>query len=347
MISDAPLGVFLSGGIDSSLLALLASEANPDTLRTVSVNFKEASFDESGYQRMILEKIEHSQHKSYQVEEVMLWDSLDDIWNSMDQPSIDGVNSYFVSRCAHESGLKAVLSGLGADELFGGYASVDRADWIPYLRTLPLKKVLAKRAGSLRDAYARMSFLSLSGPVGDYLFLRGINTPDVIAKILQVDEKEVWETLAGVQVTVPRDLSNRQYVSFLESYFYMSGQLLKDTDYMSMHFGLEVRVPFLDIDLINTVRSLSPSILFNKSQPKYTLTKAFENILPAEIINRKKQGFTFPFHLWLKNGLAKERALISERLWGSLNVNGFLSGGVHWSKCWSGVVLEGFKGQVG
>jgi asparagine synthase (glutamine-hydrolysing) len=343
LISDAPLGVFLSGGIDSSLLTLLASEANPDTLRTVSVNFKETSFDESRYQQMILEKVKREQHQSYLVEEGMLWDSLDDIWHSMDQPSIDGVNSYFVSRCAHESGLKAVLSGLGADEIFGGYASVGRADWIPSLRALPLKKILSKPAGAWRDAYGRISFLTLPGPVGDYLFLRGINTPEVIAEVLQIDETKVWETLANVEVSLPKNLNKQQYASFLEFYFYMSGQLLKDTDYMSMHFGLEVRVPFLDIDLISTVRSVCPSILFNKSQPKYALTKAFEDILPTEIINRKKQGFTFPFHLWLKNRMLKDKGLISESLWAPLQVDRFISGGVHWSRCWSGVVLNGFK----
>jgi asparagine synthase (glutamine-hydrolysing) len=352
MISDAPLGVFLSGGIDSSLLTLMAAKETGDHLRTVSVNFNDATFDESKYQKIVLEKSGHGNHKSVIVDSKMLWNSIDDIWSAMDQPTIDGVNSYFVSLAAHEVGLKAVLSGLGADELFGGYASFRRMRWLSLLRTTKSTKILAAVAGKYKDAYKRLAFLSLDGPVGDHLFLRGIHVPSVVAKTLGIPEKQVWQTLKEVPSKKPAGsagrsdaeagLDNIQYASWLEQEFYMTSQLLKDTDCMSMHFGLEVRVPFLDQELTTVVQSIEARERFDSSRPKYLLTKAFEDLLPSEVVFRKKQGFTFPFAVWLQNKLKSGERIDS--VWNNTNIEqDFINGSAHWSKYWSGVVLNNFR----
>jgi asparagine synthase (glutamine-hydrolysing) len=309
----------------------------------VSVNFNEASFDERPYQAKVLGRTSAHNHKSYVVTEQMFRDSWAELWLSMDQPSIDGVNTYFVSQAAHNSGLKAVLSGLGADEHFGGYDSSFRISWIKSLRNVPAKKRLARMLGSNKDAFRRLAFLEIPGPVGDYLFLRGVNTPDAVAKILQCSEAEVWDLLKGIYLAVPHGLSDFDYASFLETNLYMRNQLLKDTDFMSMGFGLEVRVPFLDEDLVRTVHEIGLEGNVMKSQPKFLLTSAFADLLPAEVIHRKKQGFVFPFRLWIANAMRSEKVIVSEELKARLDIDRFLNGNAHWSKVWSGIVLENFK----
>jgi len=343
IISDAPLGIFLSGGIDSSLLALLAAQEIAENERTVSVTFEEAAFDESPYQQIVLEKIRQAKHSKFLVNEGMFWDSIDTIWQAMDQPTIDGVNSYFVSMAAHKAGLKAVLSGLGADELFGGYASSSRTQWLPYLRSLPAKDLAAAIAGNFNHAYKRLSFLRLNNSLGDYLFLRGVHTPKVISQLLQCDEREVWDDLRSLQEPVKSEIPKESYASFLEYNYYMKGQLLKDTDFMSMWFGLEARVPFLDQELIHVAATTITTKAQQDSRPKYLLTKAFEDVLPNEIVFRKKQGFTFPFHVWLRNKMNNGDRLLPARLASELPVDNFMKGKAHWSQVWSGVVLDQFR----
>lgn len=340
IISDAPLGVFLSGGIDSSLLTLLASEEIGDGLKTVSINFAEADFDEGVYQKMVLAKTGSPNHQQFKISEGEFWQSADAIWKAMDQPTIDGVNSYFVSMGAHRAGLKAVLSGLGADELFGGYASLSRIKWIQYLKKLPAKDLAARAAGTVNNAFRRLSFLKLNNTVGDYLFLRGIHSPSIIARILQTTEDDVWNVLKSVREPESSDISRSSYANFLEYNFYMKNQLLKDTDFMSMNFGLEVRVPFLDQDVIDISNRLP-----TPPSPKHYLIKPFQDVLPKEIIFRKKHGFTFPFHVWLKNRLQDGDGLLNDRLMSVMPVKQFLDGRAHWSQVWSGVVLDQFKYQ--
>jgi len=133
LISDAPIGVFLSGGIDSSLVTLIASQFQGENLRTLSVVFNEKEYSEERYQDLVVNKI-HSKHRAYLVTEEDFINHLNDIFSAMDQPTVDGINTYFISKCAKEEGLKAVLSGLGGDELFGGYPSFQRIDKVWFLR---------------------------------------------------------------------------------------------------------------------------------------------------------------------------------------------------------------------
>ncbi|MER3446543.1 MAG: hypothetical protein C4291_06710 [Candidatus Dadabacteria bacterium] len=133
LISDAPIGVFLSGGIDSSLIALASSNFERENLKTLSVVFNEKEFSEEYYQKIIVDKI-GSKHRAYLISERDFIDNIDDIFSAMDQPTTDGINTYFISGCAKEEGLKAVLSGLGGDELFGGYPSFCRIDKAWFLR---------------------------------------------------------------------------------------------------------------------------------------------------------------------------------------------------------------------
>ncbi|MBS1490462.1 MAG: asparagine synthase (glutamine-hydrolyzing) [Bacteroidetes bacterium] len=342
LIADAPLGIFLSGGIDSSLLTLLADQHQP-MVKSVSINFDDAGFDERVFQKKVLERTHHVDHIAHRVTSRMFWDSLDDIWQAMDQPTLDGVNMYFVSRSAHRDGLKAVLSGVGADEVFGGYASFRRIQSVKFLRfVLPFKKSFSDLMGFYNPSFRRLVFLDIEGPVGDYLFLRGIHTPDVIASLLHIREQEVWEVLQNVSVYIPPTVPDNEYISQLELKIYMTNQLLKVTDVMGMWHGLEVRVPFLDTELLRTFYSVPAKVRYPKRGTKKLLTDTFSDVLPEEIIVRKKQGFTFPLSVWMKEDAEKLKMLMGPYK-DTLTVTDFLQGRGHWSKSWSLAVLNRFQ----
>jgi asparagine synthase (glutamine-hydrolysing) len=342
LIADTPIGVYLSGGIDSSLLTLLADYFQ-EGIKTVSVNFDEKAYDEYPFQRLVLEKTRNVQHTSYRISERMFWENLDEIWSAMDQPSIDAVNTYFISKCARADGLKVVLSGVGADEVFGGYSSTSRIYWLSWIRHAPFKKLISGLLGVFRKAYRRLIFLQIPGAIGDYLFLRGIHTPNVIARLLRIPETEVWDVLKELKIEVPQGLTRSEYASFLESRIYMRNQLLKDTDFMSMWHGLEVRVPFLDVELLKKVAQIKPAFRYYSGWPKYLLTAPNQNILPPEITFRAKRGFTFPFGLWLRKSPKKFKSLLSSQLLKDPIVTEFEMGNGHWSKVWSLIVLQQYK----
>ena len=345
LIADAPIGVFLSGGIDSTLLTLLADRIH-NGVKTVSVNFEEASFDERPFQHQVLERLKVPDHRSSLINEELFWQSLPEIWEAMDQPTIDGVNSFFVSKSARDSGLKAVLSGLGADETFGGYASFDRVKWLRRLRALlPFKYHFAILLGHIRPEYRRLMFLDLEGPVSDYLFLRGIHTPDAIARMLQVPEKKVWDILQAVTVDIAPGLDGREYISALESKFYMTNQLLKDVDVMSMWHGLEVRVPFLDVRLLELADTIPSEVRYQDQKPKYLLTESLPGLLPESITQRQKKGFTFPLSEWIKRRGDHVRTLLPAFDDAPRMLRQFESGKKHWSKIWSLVVLQQFTAR--
>jgi asparagine synthase (glutamine-hydrolysing) len=331
LISDAPIGIFLSGGVDSSLLTLLADQLQ-DGIKTISINFDEGKFDEYPYQKMVLERTRNVDHTSHRVTEHMFWDYLPDIWKAMDQPTIDGVNTYFVSKCAQRDGLKAVLSGLGADEIFGGYASFKRIRLIKTIRSfIPFKRTISNLLGLINPAYRRLMFLDLQGAVGDYLFLRGIHTPDSIAGLLEISEQVVYDTLKKVNITLHSSSGHKEYASQLESKIYMTNQLLKDTDGMSMWHGLEVHVPFLDIELLRKVETIPHLYRYSNSQYKYLITESHLDTLPKAIIHREKKGFTFPMATWLKNNPQRFREMIHHNSSVDHVIEGFENGKEHWS----------------
>lgn len=299
LLADAPIGLFLSGGIDSSILALLADESSTH-ITTVSVNFSDPNFSEKKYQTIIAEKT-LSKHAGYTLTFKEFEANFDNALNAMDQPSNDGMNTWFISKFAKEIGLKAVLSGVGADELFGGYASFRRSRLISVLKLLPaivLKTIALLPFNSAKRCY----FLSYKNLVGEYLFLRGLYTPETISKLLKIPKIKVNSVLSRLNLETP-DIKFRKEkarISWLETNLYLQNQLLKDTDSMSMSQGLEVRTPFLDVDFVQNCLHIKSTLRFDNKQKKRLLVDAFEGILPTEIWARQKMGFTFPFENWLK-----------------------------------------------
>lgn len=332
LLSDAPIGLFLSGGIDSSILALLADESSMH-ITTVSVNFSDPNFSEKKYQRIIAEK-SLSKHAGYTLTFKEFEAHFDQAMHAMDQPSNDGINTWFISKFAKENGLKAVLSGIGADELFGGYASFRRSKLVWILKRFPsilLKAIAIVPFNSTKRCY----FLSYKNLVGEYLFLRGLYTPDIISQLLNVPKKYVNEKLRELKLETPgvKFKKEKAKISWLETNLYLQNQLLKDTDYMSMSHGLEVRTPFLDVDFVQNCLRIDSNLRFDNKQKKRLLVNAFEGILPSEIWARKKMGFTFPFENWLRKiEKINTRSLYSENETAEILFKKFEHGKLPWAK---------------
>lgn len=337
LIADAPIGLFLSGGIDSSLLTLIASKYKKE-LHTLSITFKEDNYSEKKYQELIAKQV-NSHHQSFLLDKNTFVQALPDIMNAMDQPSSDGINSYFISKYAKEAGLKAVLSGLGADELFGGYPSFKRTKLLSRLKKFP--GFLFTAAGILqKDKYKKLKYLTQKNAMGDYLFNRGYFVPSETARLLDMNEREVSANIN--QLKMPEfinRISEGNKTSYMETNLYMQGQLLKDTDYMSMWHSIEVRVPFLDFDLMQNVQRISSALKFGNTQSKFLLIDSYADTLPVEIWKRKKQGFTFPFNEWMKENLdqfmeGKQNQTLNKK---------FQAGELSWSRYWTYLVSQSFK----
>ena len=340
LIADAPVGVFLSGGVDSSLITLLANQQKHTKLKTISIYFDEKTHDESAYQKIIRGKIDGEKFE-HLVKQQDFEEGFPQILRAMDMPTTDGINTWFISKYAQQDGLKAVLSGIGADELYGGYPSFSRIHYLKYLRSVP-SALFSLATPLLADQYKKFEFLRYNNPAADYLFLRALFAPSAIAAILDADVKQVADILFSGDNTPATKVYDKTYASQLESNFYMQNQLLRDTDVMSMSHGLEVRVPFLDELFINLTNQISPEIRFN-DQPKKLLTDSFKDLLPKEIWNRPKMGFSFPLQKWLRQNphICDESVYMGKTA--KQMIGNFKTDKLHWSKCFALYQLQGHE----
>lgn len=330
LIADAPVGVFLSGGIDSGIIALLASEIKGAGLHSLSLTFDEKDYDESYFQQILAQKM-NGQHHDLHLTATDFNEQLSGISKAMDQPSADGVNTWFVSQSAKKQGLKAVLSGLGGDELFGGYPSFKRINLLKNLSLLPDSALKLFRL-SPKEAFQKLAYLSLRSDLGFYLALRGYFAPQQIATVLNISVKEVWAKLNSFYFLPSSEKNNALFTAHLEQDFYMKNQLLRDTDAMSMQHGIEIRLPFLDQEFLTTVNRIDPKIRFDKKLLKGLLIHSFADKLPTEIWNRKKMGFSFPIQKWLKQHPIIQQLQANKNPSIASFTQGFLGDKVHWSK---------------
>jgi asparagine synthase (glutamine-hydrolysing) len=329
LIADAPIGVFLSGGVDSSLITLLANEQKKAQLKTISIFFDEKAYDESAYQQLIFNKIQGDKF-THLVKQQDFENSFPHIIQAMDMPTTDGINTWFISKYAQQDGLKAVLSGLGADELYGGYPSFNRIKYLKYLKKIPAA-LFSLAAPFAADQYKKIEYLSHKHPIADYLLLRGLFAPSDIAKILDTDIKQVNEILFSDTVLPGPAQYDKDYAAWLETNLYMQNQLLRDTDVMSMSHGLEVRVPFLDEDFQNLTARIAPGIRFG-DEAKKLLTDSFSTILPPEISTRPKMGFTFPLQQWMQQYPAISDDSLYHGKVAQNVIKKFKNNKAHWSK---------------
>ena len=352
-VSDVPLGIFLSGGIDSSSLVALASLAGQRPIKTVSVTFEEPEYDESVFACTVARKY-GTQHSEIRLTRRDFFHELPRIFDAMDQPTVDGVNSYFVSKAAKAFGLTVVFSGTGADEIFLGYQHLKRASLLRLSSQMisrvptPLRQRLVRAAYNAGSKYGRREKLTyLNNPTREnvYLIFRGLFGPQQIQEFLGITEREVRDF--GMPIPGSRQARESSFVDSLvslEFHHYLQNQLLKDTDFMSMSHSIEVRVPFLDNGVVDYVLGLPAAQRLRGDAPKPLLVHALGDRLPHSVWNRPKRGFSFPFGEWMRadagslesgvqaHCLFESRAV--RELWAQ-----FRAGGVHWSRPWALFVL--------
>jgi asparagine synthase (glutamine-hydrolysing) len=196
--------------------------------------------------------------------------------------------------------------------------------------------------GLFNRSFERLSFLEMKGPIWDYLFLRGIYTVDQISLVTGENTELIKKVIEKVSIRTNLDSNDPRYALFLESNIYLRNQLLRDADNFGMWHGLEIRVPFLDIRLVDAVDSIHHAIRFSNNHKKHLLKDSFKNELPPKVANRNKQGFTFPFNHWLKDKPLLIKLIPQERK--SINVlNDFIQGKNHWSQAWALAIMEQFE----
>jgi asparagine synthase (glutamine-hydrolysing) len=339
LISDAPIGVFLSGGVDSAIIAILANNDKHTQLNTLSLHFEDNSYSEKKYQDLVLQNL-NCRHSQYLLKQQEFHHFFPSVIKAMDLPSCDGINTWFISRLAKQNGLKAVLSGIGGDELYGGYPSFKRMSKALLLQRLPKLLLKAGHATGLKKI-RRLAYLSINGAVGEYLFLRGLFVPAEIARHLNADEADIWKILG--EQPQPEDISHltpENQASWLEMNLYMQNQLLRDSDVMGMAHGVEIRVPFLDKEFLNLSLQLKSSIKYKGQLGKQLLIDAFKNLLPEPVWNRPKMGFSFPFKKWLmQDGYVKE-SFTSKHPKDLKHYQSFIKGDLHWSQLITLLLLQ-------
>ena len=309
MVADVDVGLFLSAGLDSATLLALASEVT-NRLRTVTLGFEEfrgTNDNEVPGAERLAERYE-TDHQTVWVTQQDFADAHDDFLAAMDQPTNDGANSYFVSRVAQQAGLKVALSGLGGDELFGSYPSFTQ---IPRLVSTVGRIPGAATIGKGLRAVAAPMIKHMTSPkyaglleygtdyAGAYLLRRGLYMPWELPDVLDPDlAREGWEqlqTLARLRETTAGIQDEHLRVTALNSCCYMRNQLLRDTDWASMAYSLEVRTPMVDWTLL---RRLAP-LIATHGLSKADMARTPKQPLPEDLLNRPKSGFWVPMREWL------------------------------------------------
>lgn len=349
LVSDVPVGVFLSGGIDSSSLVSIASQMQEKPLTTLSIVFDEKNYSESYYSNLVSKQFK-TNHNELLITKSDFANELPKIFEAMDESSINGVNVYFVSKAAREVGLTVVLSGIGGDEVFLGYSHFQKARLLELFKKSPklLQKTLISMFYKFKG-FEKLSYLNNFSTEGAYLLFRGLFTSLQIQALLGLSENELKEE---TQLAFNGPLGHELVKSFdyFEFKHYLQNQILKDTDFMSMRHAIEVRVPFLDHKLFEYVFNLPASIKFHdKKVNKSLLVKALRNELPKKIWNRPKMGFTLPFNNWIKKEwemfqeISLDQDIFDKKVIKEIWRN-YLNGKVHWSRVWA-LVVAGRKMQ--
>jgi asparagine synthase (glutamine-hydrolysing) len=371
MIADVPLGVFLSSGLDSTALVALASRGQSD-LRTFTVVFPEQNFSESKISRESA-RFFNTNHQEVMLGPEQVLAQLDDAVSALDQPTMDGLNTYFVSRAASLAGLKVALSGLGSDELFGGYSTFSTTPraalvaglgrWFPG----PLRRLTASMAVRIvagdRILKASAAWRSPKDFPHAYYFTRLLFTPPRVRRLLApyfdtLDRRgngnqaaPVWRQRMQETARQAKALDSFNSVSCFELQSYMVNTLLRDTDSVSMANSLEVRVPFLDHRLVEFVARLPKKAKCMDHVPKGLLVEALSDVLPDDVVGQAKRTFTLPWNLWLRGPLgvrlSQELANLTPELSQYMNLRAvrgawqnFVIGQTNWSRPWSIYVLN-------
>jgi asparagine synthase (glutamine-hydrolysing) len=352
LVSDVPVGVFLSGGVDSSLLALLTSGYAKSPITLLTVAFPEQEFSELPYARQIARGLPHH-HEVVTLTAEQLRELLPDALSAMDQPTVDGINTFVISRVGASLGLKVLLTGIGGDELFGGYTTFTN---VPRLLRYgvglrPAARLLSRFRTKNPVQWKK---IAEAGPFSSlaeaYLLQRSIRWRQEDSKARSHRVQENIESLAN----------NFQKVAALEVQFYARNQLLRDADVFSMANSVELRVPFLDTQLIKAALAISPGYHFQGGRGKRITWRILRDLADEQIPKRRKMGFTFPWQHWLRRSLKETVActlrdqqlyepLLLDPTYGRRLLDGLERGDrlQPWSEVWSLFVLLNWQCRSG
>lgn len=318
LISDVPLGAFLSGGIDSSSIVAFMSELSPGNVKTFSIGFEEASFDESAYAEKVARYF-GTQHYQQILSPDVTWKLIPKIIEILDEPFGDAsiIPTYLLSEFTRKH-VTVSLSGDGGDELFAGYPTYQAHKIANLYKILPsfIKKGILNRViNSLPVSFDNISFdfklkkfiegVEYVPEIRNYIWLGSFSpaekmsllTPKVLSQLDNSDEFEnIFMYLKDVKID---DFIHK--ILFLDMKFYLQDDMLVKVDRASMAVSLEARVPLLDHTLVEFVTKLPSNLKLNKLTSKYIFKKSMKDILPLEIIKRKKKGFGIPVAKWIRN----------------------------------------------
>jgi asparagine synthase (glutamine-hydrolysing) len=343
-VSDVPVGIFLSGGIDSTTILALAKQTQNEQLHTYSIAFEETQWNEGEIAKEVA-KLFDAKHTEYKVTASSAKEVLPKFLQAIDQPSINGFNTFCVSKIAHESGTKVVLSGLGGDEIFGGYNSFQKIPqmmaWGKRLQAIPL---MGNGIGMALAHWGRSPTIKRLGDflaqtpssASAYHSFRGIFSHREACAITQ----QYLGNQPLITYKFPEANSQAQAftledeVSFLELSGFMRNQLLRDCDVMSMTWGLELRVPLVDCALLEAVTPIPSNIRL--AYGKQLLVQSVPE-LPDWVFKRPKKGFHFPFQQWIYGDLKDQFSQVNIPKNIPLN---------SWYRRWSLVVLQHWWNRI-
>ncbi|MBS2098533.1 asparagine synthase (glutamine-hydrolyzing) [Carboxylicivirga linearis] len=359
LVADVPFGAFLSGGIDSSAVVGAMSKVSNRQVKTFNISFAEKQYSEAKYAEYIAH-MHQTDHTEINLSPIDFLKELPHALNAIDHPSGDGPNTWMVSKATKEAGITMALSGLGGDELFAGYAifaRMARLDQHKYIWKIPVP--LRQFAGNaLQKLKPGVSSDKLSALLNlreyDYFSQYAISRQVLLdSKVNDLLNYELPDEHLSIQVINKLNLNKKEIltkVSISEINTYMQNVLLRDSDQMSMAHALEVRVPFLDHELVQFILSVSDRLKYPHS-PKKLLVDSFPELLPDYIVNRPKMGFVFPWSRWLQKDLYEladhhiqelsKRPYFNQaevqKLWSAFNKN---NPSVTYSRIWPLVVLN-------
>ncbi len=375
LVADVPVGLFLSSGIDSGAIAGIAAKLQPN-IQSFTLAFPGTPYDEGPLAREVAKACGTKHHEVSLDGEAMLA-RLDEALGGLDQPTMDGINTYFASWAARQVGLKVALSGLGGDELFAGYRTFEnvpkveqliRASWFaprPVRRALApiLRGLVSGRATSDGTRKVIDAWLSPDALPHPYFFTRALFPVSELPRLTEprfrpstvnadgVTLEPTWLGWLERTADIARKMEPIAAISWLEMRSYMAQTLLRDIDSVSMAQSLEVRVPLLDTPLVEFVSSLPDVARRRPGMQKALLVEALSGILPPQILSRPKRTFTLPWEQWLRGplrgriegSLAHPAPALAAHLHrkGVIAVwNEFLGGKTSWSRPWSLYVLN-------
>jgi asparagine synthase (glutamine-hydrolysing) len=321
LVSDVPVGVFLSGGLDSSALVALAAELSSKPVHTFTVTFDEAAFDEACFAEEIASRF-GAIHHPRRLSAGRALEELDDALASLDQPSSDGINTYFVSKAVRAAGVSVALSGIGGDELFcgyGGFRQFRGAGYIaPWLHLLKARRSPEFGLAAPMSVRKAVSLLGTRGdPFAMYSVFRVMLGPDQRHRLFGFsDDEGVAPNPLDSTISDWATSGQGDFIAafgFFELTNYLRNTLLRDTDVMGMAHGLEIREPLLDHVLVERAMTLPGKMKLAPGRNKPMLADAVREV-PSLTSHRPKLGFTLPLGVWLRSSL---KGWAQQRLAGS------------------------------